>query len=49
MLAIVEKLVTACREANNNMDTTNIRDISSISREASNIQQVRQQQQQELL
>jgi hypothetical protein len=48
MLAKVVKLATACREANNNMDTINIRDNSSSSREASNIQQVRQQQQQEI-
>jgi hypothetical protein len=48
MLAKIVKLATACREANSNMDTTNIRDNSSSSREASNIQQVRQQQQQEI-
>jgi hypothetical protein len=39
MLANVMKPAVACRENKNNMDTMNIRDISSSSREASNIQQ----------
>jgi hypothetical protein len=44
ILAEEVKPATACREANNNMDTINIRDDSSSSRKA-NIQQERQQQQ----
>jgi hypothetical protein len=39
MLAKVMKPAIACSENNNNMNTINIRDISSSSREASNIQQ----------
>jgi hypothetical protein len=38
MLAKGMKPAIACRENNNNMDTINIRNISSSSREASNIQ-----------
>jgi 5,10-methylenetetrahydrofolate reductase len=45
MLAKVMKPATASREDNNNMDTINIRDGSSSSREASNILQARHKQQ----
>jgi hypothetical protein len=38
MLAKVMKPAIACRENNNNMDTINIRDISSSSGEAGSIQ-----------
>jgi hypothetical protein len=48
MLAKVVKPATACRETNNNMDNINMGHNSSSSREAYNIQQGSQQQQQEL-
>ncbi len=48
VLAKLVKLATACKKANNSMDTINIRDGSSSSGEASNIHQGRQHQQQGL-
>jgi hypothetical protein len=46
MLEKIVKTATACREANNNMDSINIRDNGSSSAVASNIQQGHQKQEQ---
>jgi hypothetical protein len=48
MLAKLVKLETAFKEANNNMDTINIRDDIRSRREASSIHKGHQQQQQDL-